>query len=473
MGTGKILPTLITLGLPAATAGITQTLFEVADTLFISRLGKDQISGVGLVGPVIFTVFAVAQAVNVGIAALVSRSLGAKQHDRAQAVLTHGLIIAAVVGTLSTILLLLFLDPILASLGEGEGLTVYSRQFASIIFLSVLAMHMGTAADGALRAQGNTITPMKIGIAANIANIILCPILIFGLKMGVAGAATATVITRTAMAAVLLRCLWSPHSEVRPGRPAGATAFWSWRVVGAIYWMGLPASIGMAAMSVSMIFINALLTTIDPYAVGTVTIAFRIESFAFTPVFGLFSAVVPMVGYNYGARRIDRCSSTIWTASGLAAALMGAVGLLIFIMPGVFFGAFSRDPELLQMGIEYLRLQVPVYAIVGASIMSSAGFQGLGMSWMGMLSHIWRNLALKLPFAYWFAGLWGLTGVWWSFPISTALSSTIFIVFMYLILKRLRAKYCPQSETCETEPETTALVGPIAEPEAACAQPGE
>ncbi|MDI9584722.1 MAG: MATE family efflux transporter [Acidobacteriota bacterium] len=464
MGTGKILPTLVTLGLPAAAGGVMQTLFEVADTLFVSRLGKEQISGVGLIGPVMFTAFAVSQAVNVGIAASVSRHLGAKEPDKARDIVNHGLVISLVVGAALTLLLLLLLEPILRWMGGDHAIIEYSRQYAGIMFAGIFMMHLGAAADGALRAQGNTVSPMKIGIISNVANIILDWYLIFGLGWGVRGAAVATVLTRSLMALALLARLCSRESEVRPGRVPGMTGFWRWPVVVSIYWLGLPASIGMAAMSLSMVFINALMVTINPFSVGMLAIAFRIEGFAFTPVFGLFSAVVPMVGYNLGSGAIQRCRATIWTAAGLAATLMGAVGAIIFAFPAFAFGVFTRDAELLPMGVEYLRVQMPVYPLIGASIMMSAGYQGLGMTWMAMLSHLLRNIVLKVPMAYWFAAAWGLTGVWWSFPASTVVTAVIFVWAMYVILERLDRRHSMAAATQRELP-------PARECEPACCGP--
>jgi len=438
MGTGPILPTLVTLALPAATAGITQTLFEVVDVWFISQLGKAQISGTSLVGPWLFTMFAIAQAVNVGISALLSRRLGQKRPDLAREVLNHGMLLALAVGSLFTIISFAFIHQILAYLGGDSQIIVHAGAYASIVFAGIFFMYIGSAADSALRAQGNTVTPMKISITANVLNIFLDWLLIWQLGYGVRGAAIATVIGRAGMAIALVSRLWSRHSEVRPGVAPGQPFVWRWPVVGQLYWLGAPASVGMGAMSVSIIFINKLLVGMNAYAIGMLGIAFRIEMFAFTPVFGLFSAVVPMVGYNLGAKLYHRCARTIWSAATLAGAGMAVLGAVIFIFPRVFFGLFSQDPELLPMGVEYLRIQMPVYPIIGLSIMMSAGYQGLGLSWLGMLSQLWRNLVLKLPCAYWFAAVWGLTGIWWSFPVSTACSAGIFVTIMYIVLRRLK-----------------------------------
>jgi putative MATE family efflux protein len=448
MGTGKVLPTMITIGLPAAAGGIFQSAFEMTDTLFISWLGKDQISGVSLVGPLMFTAFAIAQAVNVGISALVSRHLGAGRKDEAQKVMTHGLVLSAVVGILLTVVLSVALEPILRSLGASGQIAVCARQFCQIIFLGIALMHVGTAADGALRAQGDTVTPMQVGIVTNIANALLNYTFIFLLHMGVRGSATATLITRSIMCVVLLSRLWHPRCQVRPGGSRGLALAERLRVVGSIYWIGIPASVGMLAMSLSMVFINSLLVRMDPYAVGVLGIAGRLEMMACVPVFGLFSAVVPMVGYNLGARSYERIREVVWVSACLSAVIMGISGLVLFLFPAPLFGIFTKDPAMLPLGVSYLRIMMPVYPLIGASIMMSAAFQGLGMSWVAMVMHLWRNIITKLPFAWWFGAVWGLKGVWWSFPASTLASAGFVFVWMWYVLRGLGKGRADEEVAC-------------------------
>lgn len=437
MGTGRVLPTLVTMGLPAAIGGTTHALYELTDRLFVSWLGTDEISGVSLIMPVMFCVFATAQAVNVGIAVLLSRHLGAGRPDDARRVLNHGLLMAGLVGAAMTLGLLIFLEPLLAAMGGGTAIVPHARDFARIIFIGVLFLHIGTAADGALRAQGNTVTPMKVGILTNIINAILTPVLIFGAGWGVQGSAAATLISRSVMAAVLVSRLWSGSSEVRPGGFRAIALRERLRVIGGIYWMGTPASVGLLSMALSMVIINRLLVDMNPLAVGVMGIAGTVEMAATVPIFALFSSVLPMVGYNLGARQYERIKQIIWTAGWLAAGIMGVTGLVIFLFPAAFFGFFSKDPEMLPMGVQYFRIMMPAYPLIGVSIMMSAGFQGLGKAWIAMIIHLWRNLVTKLPLAFWFATLWGVTGVWWALPASSLASAGFTIGWMALVLRGL------------------------------------
>ena len=442
MGVGPILPTIVTLGLPAAVGGTMQALYDMTDRLFVSWLGKDEISGVSLVMPIMFCMFAVAQAVNVGIATLVSRHLGEGRHDRARDVLNHGLMLSVVMGALLTLGLLGGMEPLLSAMGATGQMRTSAREFAQIIFAGIIMMQVGTAADGALRAQGNTVTPMKVGVATNVVNVVLNPVLIFGLHMGVRGSATATLISRTVMAVILVSRLWTKSSEVKPGAFLGTALRDRIRVIGRIYWMGIPASIGLLSMALSMVAINKLLINLSPHAVGVLGIAGSVEMAATVPIFALFSAVLPMVGYNLGARQYDRIKQIVVTSGWLGAGVMGAAGALIFAFPAFFFGIFSKDAEMLPMGVQYLRIMMPAYPLIGATIMMSAGFQGLGKSWIAMTMHILRNVVTKLPFAFWFATLWGVAGVWWSFPASTLATAYITFVWMWLVLRKLGTLAC-------------------------------
>ncbi len=458
MGSAPVLRTLITLGIPAATAGIMQTSFEFVDTLFVSRLGKEAVSGVSLVGPLMFLMFAITTAVNVGVSALLARRLGERKLEQARRVLSWGLVVSAIVGIALTVLSLAFLDQLLGLLGGHADIVPYARQFGQIMLLGMLSMHLGTTADAALRAQGDTVTPMKVSLWANVVNAALNWYFIFGLGLGVQGSALGTLITRTLISLILLSRLWARSTEVRPVFPYISSFRDGLRTIGEIYWIGLPASVGMAAMAGSMWPINRLLVDLNPYAVGVLGIGIRVESLAMVPVFGLFSAVVPMMAYNYGARSIARCREVMWTSAWLSAVVMGTGGLAIFAFPAEFFGLFVKDPEMLPMGVEYLRALTPVYPLVAASIMVSAGFQGIGKTWAAMVLHLWRNVIIKLPLAYWFAALWGVSGVWWSFPVSSLASAGFSFAWMYLELRRLDLQF---GQALEQETPTEAIVAPV------------
>ncbi len=464
MGTAPVMRTLVTLAIPAAANGILATLYSFVDAVYIGWLGKLDLNAVMMVMPLTFIVFSLGIAPAIGVSALVSRYLGAGDHNRARSILNHALGIAAVIGAVISISGFILAEDIIRLVFEPDAdILARATEYFSIVVLGALFMHVGTVADAALRAQGNTITPMKIMAIANIANMLLDPLFIFGpdnvgqtwpvlgwvcdpiagigLGMGVRGAAYATLLTRSLMTFALLASLWSSGTKLQPSVPWLMRPKACFRTIGSIYFVGLPSTIGHVAMSASFAWVMRLLNSIDENAMGITGIGMRLEMFAFVPIFGLFSAVMPMVGYNLGAGKLDRCKETIRSSCWIAAISMGLVGLALMIWPDVFIGLFSieKDPAMLASGAAYLRINCWAYAAIGCSIMISAGIQGFGRTWLAMLCQILRTLILRLPLAIIFAWTfgWGVTGVWWSLPISNVASFAVSVCMITWLLRQL------------------------------------
>jgi len=191
---------------------------------------------------------------------------------------------------------------------------------------------------------------------------------------------------------------------------------------------------------VSLGAINTLLMGINPVSVGVLGATSRIQMLAFVPVFGLFYAVVPMVGYNLGAGRLDRCKRIIWASVALSAAGMGLFGALLATFPAHFMRLFSPDSEVILMGVERLEIVCWSFAIAGVDIMLSAGFQGLGRTHYSMFCQLWRTLIVKVPAAWVLAQFWGVTGVWWSDPISTVACLIVSLILMKVLFNQLERR---------------------------------
>jgi putative MATE family efflux protein len=486
MGTGPPVRTLIVMAVPAAASGIFHTVYQLVDGLFISWLGKEQISGVSLVAPALMLVFAVSMPVSMGVSALASRHLGAGRERDAREVINHGLAIALAVGGLLAIagppLAPWLVEKLMASGERGPGaalgpaetsvIAASALQYISIVLLGAVAANVGPAADAALRAQGNTLTPMVIFAVGNSLNAVLDWVFIFGLGLGVRGAAIATVLSQYLIMVGLLIALRHRSTALRPGRVPGRRLFGYVSVLGGIYWLGFPASVSMIGMSVAVLFVNRILVGLNPIAVGVYGIGWRLEMFAFVPIFGMFSAVVPMMGYNLGAGLIARCRRILLGACGVASGSMCAVGIVLFAFPRFFLNLFGGDPEVLQLGTNYLRINVTAYPVIGAAIMLSAGFVGLGRAWMSMVCHLWRNLVVRLPVAWLLAGAAGVTGVWWSYPISSAASFILAVILMVALMRRLAAGEAGAEPAEAITDEGAATVEPP-EPPPGVLAPGE
>ena len=465
MGTGPVARTLLRMAIPSVVAGLLATTFQLVDMLFISWLGKDPISGVAMGLPVLFFIFAIGQAAAIGVATLLSRRLGQRDHAGAQTVLNQALLISFCVGGCISLLSPLLARPILVMLQTPTGILEYGHAYLSRILLGVVLFHMSLTADAGLRAQGNTMTGMRIGILGNLVNLLFDGFFIFGsnnlpvgmpdiwglrhlgqlyvswgFDLGVQGGATITVLCRLLTVALLMASLWSRHSRVHPFVPWRGLPRFNWPVLGRIYALGLPATVSVVGMSVSAALVNVILVGLDETAVGVLFISHRIEMLAFMPIFGLGGAVVPMVGYNLGAGNLHRCRRVIVTSCVIAGSAMALAGAVLFCFPQVFLRAFTNDPDMLAMGTTYLRINSPSFFIVGCDVMLSNGLQGLGRATLSMLTQLLRAVIVKVPAAWLLGMAMGVTGVWWSQPISTGVCFVFASILMWRVLRRLTAK---------------------------------
>jgi len=472
MGTGGVARTLLMMAVPSMVAGLLATTFQLVDTLFISWLGEPQVRGVAMAMPVLFVIFAIGQAAAIGVATLVSRLIGQREPEGARSVLEQALLASLVIGGLVSMLSPVLAWPILMAMKTPPDSLHFGELYMSRILLGVVLFHVGLTADAGLRAQGNTMTGMRIAVLANVLNLLLDGFFIFGpdnlpagmphawgagrfladlftmwgLNLGVQGGATATVLSRLLGTALLLVSLWSRRSHVRPFVPWRGLPRFDGRVLREVYRLGFPATVSILGMSASAALVNVILVGLDPTAVPAFFIAHRLEMFAFMPMFALGGAVVPMVGYNLGASNIARCRRIIVTSCVLAGGLMAPIGLVLFLFPEAFLGIFGPEPSMLQMGTAYLRINTLSYAIVGCDIMLSNGLQGLGRPDLSMLAQLLRTVIVKLPGAWLLGMAVGVTGVWISSPVSTATCFIFASMVTWWLLKRLSSRVAPWAD---------------------------
>jgi putative MATE family efflux protein len=486
MGTGGVVATLLRMAVPAAIAGLLATTFQMVDMLFIGWLGKDQVTGVGFAFPVIFFTFAIGQAAGVGVSVLVGRHLGAGHEHDARRSLEQALLISACVGGVISVVSQVATGPVLSLLGAPDAVAPYGVAYLSQILLGCLVFHLGLVADAGLRAQGNTLTGMRVALLGNAINLVLDGFFIFGptnritampdwpglrqlgdlyeqygLDLGVRGGAAITVICQCLVVVLLLRSLWSHQSHVRPFVHSDAPWRFRWDVIKRIYAMGLPATVSILGMSFSGMLVNGILTgLVDPdtgaeigvTAVGAFMVASRLEMFAFSPIFSLGSALVPMVSYNVGARNIRRCRETIVKACLLAGSAMAAVGVVLFLFPRQFMTLFNSDPGMVSLGTEYLRINTLSYFIIGCDVMLSNGLQGLGRPDLSMVTQLIRAVLVKVPVALGLSLVLGVTGVWLSSPISTAACCVFATTVTWRLFRRsLRGAHAPAEAVVVTD----------------------
>ncbi|MEG1773242.1 MAG: MATE family efflux transporter, partial [Oscillospiraceae bacterium] len=366
----------------------------------------------------------------VGINALLSRRLGERRFEDASLVAVNGIFLAV----LSALAFALFgffgVEPFFRAFTNSSALLKMGAQYTSIVSIFSFGVFMSIAGERIIQATGNTFYSMVAQMSGAVTNIILDPILIFGLlgmpRLEVAGAAIATVIGQFVSMGVIL---WMNHKKNHEVRLTAKGFRPNGRIIREIYRIGLPSIIMQALGSVMTFGMNKILILFSQTAVAVFGIYFKLQSFVFMPVFGLTNAMIPIVGYNYGARDSKRIMQTIRLSGAMAVTIM-TVGTLMFqLLPGwALRNLFDASPEMLEVGVSALRIISISFIPAAIAIVCSSGFQALGNGMYSLGISFCRQIGVILPAAYLLGRYVGLSATWWAFPLSEAVSLTMSVV---------------------------------------------
>lgn len=430
MGTKPIRTLLPGMAFPIMLSMLVQALYNVVDSIFVAMLSENALASVNLVFPVQNLMIAVAVGTATGINAILSRRLGEKNYAAAEKVAANGVLITLVTwlafAAFGAVGSAWFLDMFTKVPEIAAGGTVYMR----IVTVLGLGSFMQITFERILQSTGKTVYQMISQMTGAVVNIILDPIMIFGLlgfpAMGVAGAALATVIGQWCGMVTGIVINHIKNHEVRL-RPAGFRP--EWRTIRSIYQVGFPSIIMQSLSSVMMFGMNKILIAFTETAVNVFGVYFKLQSFVFMPVFGVTNALVPIVGYNYGARSSQRIQQATRLSLLMTTAIM-ALGTVIFqVAPGPLLSLFSASDTMLSIGIPALRIISVSFCFAGVAIVFSSVFQALGDGMLSLVMSAVRQLLLLLPCAFVLAKLGGLDAVWFSFLIAEVASVTLAVVF--------------------------------------------
>lgn len=424
---------LVSMSLPIMFSMLILALYNVVDSIFVSRLSEDALTAVSLAFPVQAMMVAVGVGTGVGINALLARRLGEKNREDASLVATNGIFLSVLSSAAFILFGLCGLDRFFGVFTEPGPLRDMSISYTFIVTTASLGVFLTIAGERIVQATGNTIYSMFAQVSGALTNIVLDPILIFGWfgfpRMGVAGAALATVIGQFVSVVVVYYFVFSHNHEVtisfrgfRPNR----------RVIKEIYRIGLPSIFMQAIGSVMTFGMNKILILFSQTAVAVFGIYFKLQSFVFMPVFGLNSGMIPIIGFNYGARHRERILQTVRLAAALAVSIM-VVGTLIFqLLPRWILSVlFEASPAMLQIGVPALRIISIHFIIAAVSIVLSGTFQALGKGMYSLAMSAIRQLFVLLPCAYLLGKYVSLNAAWLCFPLAEAVA-----VVMALVLYR-------------------------------------
>lgn len=437
MGHEKILPLLIKMSLPVMLSMFIQSLYNIVDSYFVAKLSEKALRATSLAYPVQIIIVALGVGTGTGLNSLISRSLGANKQEKADQAAMHGFI-AAILSSLIFIIFRFTLmdkffdyftkDPTVKAMGmEYLGL-VSTFAFFSIIQITIEKMLQGT---------GKMVWSMIIQLVGAIINIILDPIMIFGLygfpAMGIKGAAIATLIGQGAGALLGIIVLFSDIIDLNINF---LNFKFSKGIIKEIYNVGFPSILMQSITALVTTIMNLILIRHSEIAVSVLGVYFKLQSFVFMPVFGLSQGVLPLIGYNYGAENKERVEETFKWGMRLTAIVM-AVGTIVFqLFPRELMGIFSDDPNMTNMGVYTLRIISICFVFAAIGITNSTFFQALGLGKYSLIVTSLRQLILIIPIAYVLSFI-GLNFVWLSYPISEIIATIVSVTLQ----RRVKREY--------------------------------
>ena len=433
MGVLPVGKLLAGMAVPMMISMLVQALYNIVDSVFVSRLSENAFNAVGLAFPLQSLMIAVGAGTAVGINALLSRSLGEKKQEMADRAAGAGIFLLPICSYLVFAFIGLFLSrPFFVAQAKAvPEIVEYGVQYTRICLGLSVGIFSQFCFERLLQSTGRTSLAMCTQLLGAIINIVMDPILIFGLcgapRMGVAGAAVATVVGQIVAAIVGLivniKCNHDIHIHRKNIR-------WDPIVAKEIYRVGIPSIIMQSISSVMTFGMNKILFVFTPTATAVFGAYFKIQSFVFMPIFGMNNGMVPIISYNYGARKPERVKKTIRLAVFYAECIM-LVGFCIFqFLPDKLLGFFAASDAMLAIGVPALRIICPHFLLAGAGIVLSSVFQALGNGVFSLTVSICRQLVVLIPAAWLLSRTGEVNMVWWAFIIAEVASLALSLVFM-------------------------------------------
>ena len=442
MGTMPVKKLLISMALPMMISMLVQALYNVVDSIFVARIEEDALTAVTLAFPLQNLMIAVGGGIGVGVNALLSRSLGEKRFDQANDAANTGLFLTFLHYILFLLIAIFAAKPFIRSQTADPRIMEYGVTYLTIVCGASIGLFYQMMFERLLQSTGLTVYSMISQGTGAIINIIMDPIMIFGLfgfpRLGVAGAAWATVLGQCVAAILGLVLNVKRNREITISlkeilHPNFAN-------IRNIYAIGIPSCLMMAIGSFMSYMMNRILITFSTTATAVFGAYFKLQSFFFMPVFGMNNAVTPIVAYNYGARNRDRVLGTVKFALKLAVCIMLCGTLAFELMPQVLLGFFNASGDMLSIGVPALRIIGVHFPIAACCIILGSTFQAFGKGVYSLITSVFRQILVLIPVAWLLAKLGNVTYVWFSFPIAELMSLTVTLILFRKLYREVIAK---------------------------------
>ena len=433
MPVGKL---LITMSLPMMISMVVQALYNIVDSVFVSRVSEDALTAVSMAFPLQALCIALGAGMGVGVNALLSKSLGAKDNDMVNKSALNGLFMTFVSYLVLLVIGIFAVKPFYMIQTDSADIIQYGTDYLSVICCFSFGMFFQFTFERLLQSTGRTFQTMITQTVGAVTNIILDPIFIFGYfgvpAFGVKGAAIATVIGQIIAAVLALIMNIKVNTDIDFSLKGFKPDI---KIIGMIYKVGLPSIIMQSIGSVMVFCLNKILIVFSSTAVAVFGVYFKLQSFVFMPVFGLNNGLIPIMAYNYGAKKKDRMIKTIKCGLLIAFSIM-SVGMVVFeLFPDAILALFEASDNMLTMGKVALRTIAIHFPVAAICIVLGSAFQALGNAVYSMFVSIARQLVVLIPVAYALSKLGNVNYVWWCFPIAEIMSLTITVIF-FIKLKR-------------------------------------
>ena len=429
-------------------AQLIQALYNIVDSYFVAQVSQNALTAVSLAFPIQNLLVAFGVGTGVGVSSLISRRLGERDQEAADNAATHGIILSAITYVAFAVFGAIVARPFTALYTQDAEVLSMGTTYITIVTVASFGFFFAAVIEKMLQATGNMVMPMIIQLVGAVANIIFDPILIFNFNMGVAGAAYATVGGQILSMIVGLCILFF-------GNHAIALEFKGFRFHGKtikdIYVVGLPSIVMNAIGTLMTMAINGILAGFSAVAVNVFGVYFKLQSFVFMPVFGLTQGLMPIMGYNYGARNKKRVTGAVKIGCVIAL-IIEIAGLIVFeICPGTLISIFNATPELHEIGDSALRIIAIHFPMAAIGITLSTLFQATGHGMYSLVQSVMRQLVVLVP-AAWLLSKISLGAVWFCFPISEFISLIVTVVFFVILYnKEIKNLDKPANSAAATE----------------------
>lgn len=437
----KIFPLILKMGMPMVISMLVNSLYNIVDSLFVARISENAMTALSLVFPIQNLISSAMIGFGIGVNASIAYFLGAKDNRQAEKSASQGMLLATIHGLVFMLLCILGMPAFLKMFTQEAEIIQLGLDYSNIAFLFSVILAWQLLFEKTFQAVGRMLTTMLCMSIGCIVNIILDPMLIFGIGffpcMGIKGAALATGIGQAAgLIGYIIFYIFRPI-PIRYSRKDMKLEKYTLK---RLYAVGIPAFLNLALPSLLVSVLNIILGVFSQSYIFVLGVYYKLQTFLYLPANGVVQGMRPIIGYNYGAGEIHRVRKIFYTALLIVAAIMVAGTVLCLLIPGQLMGLFTQTSDTIEKGVEALQIICIGFIVSSVSVTATGALEGLGMGLASLIISLCRYTLLIIPIAYAMSALIGASGVWHAFWITEVLTALFSYIFIMRIFKKMKEK---------------------------------